>query len=182
MNILHRNHTSLMLHVKFLRLYVYYMRQVFSILNSHYALYYSLVYPYLFYCIAVWSSTHPTNLKRLVILQKRVVRIANKDGLHAHIDPIFAEPKLLRVDQIFLLQVASFTFRFENNLLPPFLDNYFPVARPLHQYNTRSINLYYIPLRRANFIKFSILYQRPKVYNSLNIEICNSCSFCIFKV
>ena len=31
--------------------------------------------------------------------------------------------KLLRVDQIFLLQVASFIFRFENNLLPPFFDN-----------------------------------------------------------
>ena len=31
--------------------------------------------------------------------------------------------KLLRVDQIFLLQVASFIFRFENNLLPPFFDS-----------------------------------------------------------
>ena len=31
--------------------------------------------------------------------------------------------KLLRVDQIFLLQVASFIFRFENNLLAPFFDN-----------------------------------------------------------
>ena len=31
--------------------------------------------------------------------------------------------KLLRVDQIFLLQVASFIFRFENNLLPPSFDN-----------------------------------------------------------
>ena len=31
--------------------------------------------------------------------------------------------KLLRVDQIFLLQVASFILRFENNLLPSFFDN-----------------------------------------------------------
>ena len=37
--------------------------------------------------------------------------------------------KLLKVDQIFLLQVASFIFSFENNLLPPFSDNYLPAVR-----------------------------------------------------
>ena len=38
--------------------------------------------------------------------------------------------KLLKVNQLFLLQVASFIFSFENNLLPPFSDNYLvPVVR-----------------------------------------------------
>ena len=37
--------------------------------------------------------------------------------------------KLLKVDQIFLLQVVLFIFSFENNLLPPFSDNYLPVVR-----------------------------------------------------
>ena len=70
----------------------------------------------------MWGSTDPTNLKRLAITQKRVVRIVNKDAFSAHTDPLFAELKLFKVDQIFLLQVASFMFRFENNLLPPFFD------------------------------------------------------------
>ena len=30
-------------------------------------LYYSLVHPYLIYCVSVWASTHPTNLNRIVI-------------------------------------------------------------------------------------------------------------------
>ena len=37
-------------------------------------LYYSLVYPYLHYCIIVWGSTYKTNLRRLISLQKRVIR------------------------------------------------------------------------------------------------------------
>ena len=41
-------------------------------------LYYSLVYPYFQYCIIVWGSTYPTNLNRLNLLQKRVIRIVNK--------------------------------------------------------------------------------------------------------
>ena len=41
-------------------------------------LYFSLVYPYFFYCNLVWASTYRTNLSRLVILQKRVVRTIAK--------------------------------------------------------------------------------------------------------
>ena len=36
-------------------------------------LYFSLVYPYFFYCNLVWASTYRTNLIRLEILQKRVI-------------------------------------------------------------------------------------------------------------
>jgi hypothetical protein len=39
-------------------------------------LYYSLVYPYLQYCVTVWGSMYPANLiyERIILLQKRVVR------------------------------------------------------------------------------------------------------------
>jgi hypothetical protein len=41
-------------------------------------LYFSLVYPYLQYCITVWGSTYPTNLNRIILLQKRIIRILDK--------------------------------------------------------------------------------------------------------
>ena len=31
-------------------------------------LYFSLIYPYLFYCVSVWASTYPSNLRRLITL------------------------------------------------------------------------------------------------------------------
>ena len=43
-------------------------------------LYYSLVYSYFQYCILVWGLTYPTHLRRLVLLQKRNVRIISKNG------------------------------------------------------------------------------------------------------
>ena len=54
-------------------------------------LYYSLVYPYLYYCTIAWGSTYPSNLNRLVLLQKRIIRIINKDTFDAHTDPIFRD-------------------------------------------------------------------------------------------
>ena len=38
-------------------------------------LYFSLVYPYLIYCITVWGSTYQTNLKRIITLQKKVIKL-----------------------------------------------------------------------------------------------------------
>ena len=50
-------------------------------------LYFSLVYPYLCYCVGVWGSTYPSNLKRVVTLQKRAIRIISKSKFDAHTDP-----------------------------------------------------------------------------------------------
>ena len=50
-------------------------------------LYYSLVYPYLQYCVIVWLSAHPTNLRRIILLLKRI-RIVSKGGFaDAHTEP-----------------------------------------------------------------------------------------------
>ena len=125
-------------------------------------LYYLIGNQYLFYCIAVWGSTYSTSLKRLVTLQRSVVRIVNKDAFNTHADPIFADLKLLKVDQIVLLQVVSFVFFFPNNLLLHFFDNYSPAVRQIlpnhypNQYNTRSSTSYCIPISKTNFKK--ILY------------------------
>ena len=32
----------------------------------------SLIYPSLFYCVSVWASVYPSNLRRLITVQKRV--------------------------------------------------------------------------------------------------------------
>ena len=56
--------------------------------------YYSLVYPYLQYCVTVWGSTYPSNLNRIILLQKRAVRCINKDAYDAHTDPIFKELRI----------------------------------------------------------------------------------------
>ena len=52
-------------------------------------LYYSLIYPYLFYCVSVWASTYPSNLRRLIKLQKRVVRIMSRTAFNAHTEPLY---------------------------------------------------------------------------------------------
>ena len=113
-------------------------------------LYYSLVYPYLYYCKIARGSTYPSNLNRLILLQKRVIRIINKDAFDAHTDPIFRDLKLQRLDQIYLYQLGKFMYLYRSGSLPEYFHNYFPMTNEVHSYNTRSAKSYYLPLCRTN--------------------------------
>ena len=53
----------------FYRLQYYFPRKI--LVN----LYYSLVYPYLLYCVISWGGTYPSCLAPLKVLQKRIVRL-----------------------------------------------------------------------------------------------------------
>ncbi len=50
--------------------------------KSLYILYWSLVLPYLIYCVEVWGNIYKSTLQSLCTLQKRTIRIVNKVGYH----------------------------------------------------------------------------------------------------
>ena len=81
-------------------------------------LYYALVYHYLQYCITVWGSTYLTTLNRLVILQKRVVRIIDRQDFGVHTSPIFKELKILTLEDIYLFSHGKFIHQYKHHLLP----------------------------------------------------------------
>ena len=63
----------------------------FFTLFSLSTLYNSMILPYIYYCNLDWGCTYKSNLKRIVILEKRALRIASKPRYDAHTDPIFKE-------------------------------------------------------------------------------------------
>ena len=59
-------------------------------------LYDTLILPHLNYCAVIWGNNYETATKKLVLLQKRAVRIiAKKPSLH-HSKPLFIKYKILR--------------------------------------------------------------------------------------
>ena len=76
-------------------------------------LYSNLVYPYLCYCVGVWGSTYPSNLKRVVTLQKRAIRIISKSKFHAQTDPLFKELKMLKLDSIIRFHICIVNINYD---------------------------------------------------------------------
>ena len=109
-------------------------------LNKNYLcrLYYSLVYPYLYYCACVWGLTYHSNLKRLVTLQKRAVKMISRSSFDAHTDPIFKSLKLLKFENIVSLQVAKIMYLYKNDQLPESFKNMYLTGEEIHNYNTRN--------------------------------------------
>ena len=144
-------------------------------------LYFSLVYPYFFYCNLVWASTYKSNLVRLEILQKRVVRTIAKTDPYAHTDPIFRNLGISKLHDMHLLQLGLFMYSHQYRTLPLKFDCKFTLQKEIHSYHTRNSHLYRSPLCRTNIKQFSVFYQGPKFYNSLSTEIVNSPSSVSFK-
>lgn len=152
----------------------------FLLKHSLLTLYYSMVYPYLQYCNIVWASTYLSNLSRLVILQKRVVRIINNSRFDSPTGLIFKNFQLLKFNDIHKLQTGQFMFSYEHNLLPEHFRSMFCSNKQVHNYDTRRANEFHIITPRTNIRQFSIKYQGPFFYNSLNKNIVNSESLSCF--
>ena len=149
--------------------------------SALHTLYYSLVYSYLRYCIVVWGCSNPTNLNRLVLLQKRVVRIVSKEAFDAHTEPIFKALKILKFHQIYLFHIGKFMYLYHNNMLPRSFDKFFLRVNQVHNLNTRSSNLYYLPFCRTKIRQSTINYQGPKFFNTLTEDICDASSVACFQ-
>ena len=139
-------------------------------------LYNSVILPYLNYCNLVWGSSYKTNLQRIIILQKRVIRIVNKCNYDAHTDPILKNLKLLKFYDINLVQLGQFVFAFKNSILPRKFENIFIRNNQIHSYNTKHANSFRLPLCRTNIRQFSVFYKGPKIFNSLSPVIIGSSS------
>ena len=144
-------------------------------------LYYCLVYPYLHYCIIVWGSAYKTNLRRLVSLQKRVIRIISKSNFDSHSDPIFKELELLKLSDIKQLELGKLMFSLNHSLLPSKFNNYFSLNKQVHSYATKHANDFLLPSCRTNLRKFSVSFQGPTYYNTIENDIKESNSLHLFK-
>ena len=98
---------------------------------------------FLFSIILVWSSTYPTHLRRLVLLQNRIVRVISDKGFDAHTEPLFKNLMILKLEDIYSLHLGKFMFSFKNNSIPSSFSKSILRTNQVHGYNTRSSNRFF---------------------------------------
>ena len=137
------------------------------------SLYYSLVYPYLTYCILIWGGTYSSHLTPLITLQKRCIRLITKSPFLAHTDPIFKLHKILKFTDIYKFNLAVFAFKNKNQIE----SNY---ARS-HNYNTRNRSELLPQFERLIVTSKSLHLSVPKIWNLVPTELKNLSSLNQFK-
>ena len=70
------------------------------------ALYYSMIYPYLTYCIQIWGATYNKYIDKLFLLQKKIIRIICGVPRLTHTEPLFIENNIMKVDDLYVYNVT----------------------------------------------------------------------------
>lgn len=126
-------------------------------------IYNSLILPKFNYGLLLWGH----KFERLEKVQKKAVRLINHSKYNAHTNPIFKSRKLLKIQDIYTLQILKFYYKIKNELVPSYFSQQFitPTSQ-VHDHNTRHKTLF-IPLIRHSFAKKRLRLEIVRVLNSV---------------
>ena len=88
-------------------------------------IYRSLVQPYLSYGIPVWGQAAPTNLEKILILQKRALRLIHLKPFKSHTVPLFKLSNVLPLNFLYFKTICLVIHDASNNVTPPNVSNLF---------------------------------------------------------
>ena len=159
--------------------------------------YYSLVYSHIIYAIEVWGSAFKTELDKILILQKRAMRLMTFNDVFPAIpgplsptDPIFVKLKHLKVQDIHKYQSAKFVVKCLNKTAPEQFHNWFKLPREIHEHHTRSnfnvndgtiiSNLFTPSARTTNCGLKQLKVNGPRIWNDLPAHLKNVTSLNVF--
>ena len=94
-------------------------------LSGHYI--FCLIHSRLQFAIEAWRN--PNSLHKLQRVQKCAMRVINKQNkFRHHTDPLFKRNNILRVSDLYKLQVFSFMHNLVNNKLPGSFYEFIPMT------------------------------------------------------
>ena len=130
-------------------------------------LYNALILPFLNYCVQVWGNTYPSNILRLVTLQKRIVRIIDHAHYREHTNPLFKKYKILKIHDLIEISLIKVMYSFITGILPPVIASYFSSCPRNDQRSVRSPQHFQVPFAPTNYRKFSLFVTAPAVWNKV---------------
>ena len=143
-----------------------------------------MFYAFVSYGIAVWGLTHKTVIYTVFLIQKKILKAVTFSDTTVHSDPIFSRLGLLKVGDIFQLQLLSFMYDCYHGLVPSYFSSYFTPVASMHHYDTRAASRGDLFLQRKNTFIYgirSIQYSGARLWNTLPAPIRDSQSVSVFR-
>ena len=143
--------------------------------NALLNVYYAFIHPHLLYCLLIWGSSFPSYLKKLTVLQNKAIKLIGGGLPKDRATPFYSKLNVLKLSDLFKLEIGKFVHAHFNNKLPFTFSGYFSLTSKVSQENTRSTlsrNIcLYIPRFRTNRLQKCIGYQGVKICNDIPAEI-----------
>ena len=136
-------------------------------------MYHALFNSKLQYAILCWGSASATQISKLQVLQNKAIRNMNKAPRFYRLDNYYLNQRILKVADLFELEVSKFMHSHFHNSLPLCFSSFFVESRYLHSYPTRHAEQrnYNVSMFRTNRGKRSIQFLGPTIWNNTPNEI-----------
>ena len=137
--------------------------------------------PYFAFGNILWASNYKTNLEKLFVLQKKIIRIIHSLPFTAHTTAYFLNSGLLNVYDMNKFHICLFMYKLKMDLLPAFFKDMFSTNDKIHTYNTRQASFFHVQFCKTNLSKFLLQYRGPQFFNAIPTRVKNAINLAVFK-
>ena len=96
-------------------------------------IYFAIIDAHMNYVNLIWGQNLYA-LSRIIILQKKALRISNFQSRVSHSSPLFKSNHILKLEEKILIENILFINKSFNNLLPPIFKSWFNFCSDVHNY------------------------------------------------
>ena len=129
-------------------------------------LYNTLVLPHLTYCSLIWGINYPSNLDRIIILQKRIARNILHLNFRESVLHRFGKIQMLTIHSLVKYRAILFAHKHLNNNVPSSLRDILVLSEAV--VSTRNTDLFNIPFTKVVYRKHTVRHFVPTVWNELS--------------
>ena len=145
--------------------------------------YHALIHSYLRYGIIAWGTAPKTVLNQLHVIVNRAIRLMSfaPFGL-THLNPLYEILEILKVDDIYTLEVAKFAYKQNSGLLPIEIAHYFEnqgIENSVRRSSRLNSSSRIVP--SSSFGQKSVQYKAKQLWGEIPLEIKSSLYFNSFK-
>ena len=136
-------------------------------------IYRSLIEPYISYGLIAWGQAANIHLNKILILQKRALRLMYFADSKAHSAPLFVHSRILPVTMLYYLLVSSMMHDINNHRVPSNISMLFTRSEQVHHHFTRfsAAGNLYVKTSRTNQLLFSFARIGVRVWNSIPMKL-----------
>ena len=137
------------------------------------SIYFAIFDSYLSYCCLVWAQNRST-IQRILILQKKAVRIINFQPRNSHTSPLFKLNFILKFQDKICLENVLFVSKSLNNLTLSVFRTWFSFSSDQHNYETLSStqgNLTKLFYKTNRYGKYSITVSAVESWNKIQKQL-----------
>ena len=119
----------------------------------------------------MWGAAAKTALKPLITLQKRAIRNITKSQYNVNTAPLFKKLNILKLQELYSVQLNLLMYKHKNNALPPKIQKMFTRNTDVYKHNTRQIQATHINHRRLKCVSDSFICAGPRSWLNLPTQI-----------